>query len=174
MKKILSLVVGLAMLSSVAFAGEVEKKFELGINGGVALATNAGYDLGFGGQVTGLYRLSENLGLGAGIGYNTFSITGASGWSNADLSFLALLKYSIGTEKTKPYLLASAGLSSWILSFGGASASTSYPEIGGGAGIEFPLGENSNFFVQATASIILATGSSFTYIPVDLGVNFDM
>ncbi len=175
MKKILGLAVALMMVASVSFAAEeVEKKIELGINGGLALSTNTGYDLGFGGQATGLYRFSENLGVGLGIGYNTFGVTGFSGLTQADLSFLALLKYAIGTEKTKPYLLVDAGLSSFITSFSGASLSTSYPEIGGGVGIQFPMGDTSNFFVQADVNLILATGTTFTYVPVDLGVNFDM
>jgi len=178
MKKTLGLALALAMTASAAFAEAPEKKIELGINGGIALATTAGYDLGFGGQVTGLYRIDENLGVGLGIGYDTFSVTGASGWSSADLSFLALLKYAFGSEATKPYVLVDAGLSSYIVSLTilgvSASASTSYPEIGGGAGIQFPMGDSSNFFVQAAANVIIATGGTFTYIPVDVGVNFDL
>ena len=178
MKKILALVAGLMMLASVSFADAPAKNIELGINGGIAVPTNTGYDLGFGGQVTGLYRFDENLGLGLGIGYNTFTITGLSGWSNADLSFLATLKYAFGTDKTKPYILVDAGLSSWsaTVSIAGisASASTTYPEIGGGVGVQFPAGDSLNIFLQATANVVIATGATFTYIPVDAGVNFDI
>jgi hypothetical protein len=178
MKKTLGFVLALAMTASVALADAPDKKIELGINGGLALATNAGYDLGFGGQVTGLYRADENLGFGLGIGFNTFSVTGASGWSQADLNFLALLKYAFGTEKTKPYILVDAGLSSFITSVTvlgvSVSGSSSYPEIGGGGGVQFPMGDNSNFFVQATANVVIGSGSTFTYIPVDVGVNFDL
>jgi hypothetical protein len=174
MKKILGLVMGLMMVASISFAADSEKKFELGINGGVGLNLTAGYDLGFGGQVTGLYLISENLALGAGIGYNTFSVTGASGWSDADLSCLALLKYTIGTSSMKPYLLAGAGMGDYIVSFSGASASAFYPEISGGAGLQFPMGETSNFFVQGTVNILIATGGTWTYVPVDVGVNFNI
>ena len=177
MKRILALVFGLMMVASVSLA-DADKKIELGINGGIAVPTNTGYDLGFGGQVTGLYRADENLGVGLGIGYDTFTVTGLSGFSNADLSFLAMLKYAFGTDKTKPYILVDAGLSSFsatVSLFGvSASASTIYPEIGGGVGVQFPAGDSLNIFLQGTANLVLATGSTFTYIPVDLGVNFDI
>ena len=174
MKKILSLAVVLMLAASVSFAAELEKKFELGIGGGVGLNLTAGYDLGFGGQVSGLYRINENLGVGLGIGYETFSVTGVSGWSDADLSILALLKYSFGTEKIKPYLLAEAGMGNYIVSFSGASASSMYPEIGGGAGVQFGLSDNANLVLQGTVNVLIATGGTWTYVPVDLGVNFNI
>ncbi len=174
MKKALALVLGLMLVASASFAAGSEKKFELGVNGGIAVPTDSGYDLGFGGQVTGLYRIDENLGVGLGIGYDTFTLTGLSGWSTADLSILAMLKYAIGADKTKPYILVDAGLSSYSESFSGISASTSDPEIGGGVGVQFPAGDNLNIFVQGTANVVLGSGWTFTYIPVDLGVNFDM
>jgi hypothetical protein len=96
----------------------------------------------------------------------------------AELSFLATLKYLFGTDKTKPYLIVDAGLSSTIasitISSTSISASTMNPEIGGGFGVQFPAGDDVNLFLQATANVIFNTGGSFTYIPVDLGVNFDM
>src|SRR5690242_3001009 len=111
MKKILAFVLGLTFVTSAAMADGVDKKIELGINGGVAVATTTGYDLGFGGQVTGLYRISENLGIGLGIGFDAFNVTGSTsslGASLDDLSFLAMLKYGFGTDKTKPYILVDA------------------------------------------------------------------
>lgn len=174
MKKILVLALGLMMVASVSLAADAQKTIEVGINGGIALPTSSGYDLGFGGQVTGLYRVSENLGVGLGIGYDTFTLTGLSGYSTSDLSFLATLKYAIGTDKTKPYILVDAGLSSFSVSYSGLSASTSNPEIGGGVGVQFPAGDAMNIFLQGTANVVLGNGGTFTYIPVDLGVNFDM
>ncbi len=182
MKKILGLVAGLMMVASVSFAGTATtKNFELGINGGVGIATTSGYDLGFGGQVTGLYRADENLAFGLGVGFNTFSVTGstsAAGASTSDLSFLAQLKYAFGTDKTKPYILVDAGMGDYISSITigslSVSASAMYPEIGGGVGVQFPLGTDANLFLQGTANVVLGNGATFTYIPLDLGVNFDM
>lgn len=94
------------------------------------------------------------------------------------MSFLAMLKYAFGTDKTKPYILVDAGLADYIstitISSISLSGSSMYPEIGGGVGVQFPAGDNLNIFVQGTANIILGSGGTFTYIPVDLGVNFDM
>lgn len=182
MKKILGLVIGMMLTASVAMAATATtKNFELGINGGVGIATNTGYDLGFGGQVTGLYRADENLGLGLGVGFDTFSVTGSTstfGASLSDLSFLATLKYAFGTSSTKPYILVGAGISDTIASitFSSVSASASQinPEIQGGLGVQFPLGTDANLFLQGAANVIFNSGSTFTYIPVDLGVNFDM
>jgi hypothetical protein len=174
MKKILSLVAGLMLLSSVTFAADAEKKIELGIGGDLAVTSNAGYDLGFGGHATGLYRVNENFGVGLGVGYDTFGITGVSGVTSADLSFLALGKYAFGTEETKPYLIGGAGFSIFITSGPGGSLSSSYPELLGGGGVQFTLGSNANLYVQATANVILGSGSTFTYFPAEVGVNFDM
>jgi len=181
MKKVLALIAGLMLVGSAAFADAPAKKIELGLNGGIALATDAGYDLGFGGQVTGLYRVDENMGIGLGIGFNTFSFTGSTstdGGSDADLSILAQLKYAFGTDKTKPYILVDAGLADFIstvtISGTSFSGSSMYPEIGGGVGIQFPAGDDLNLFLQGTANIVISSGSTFTYIPVDFGVNFDI
>ena len=181
MKKILGLVAGLLMVASVSFAAAPAKSFELGFNGGIGIATNTGYDLGFGGQVTGLYRADENLGLGLGVGFDTFNVTGSTstvGASLADLSFLATLKYSFGSSSTKPYIIVGAGLSDTIATLTISSVSISgsqmNPEIQGGVGVEFPVGTDVNLFLQGTANVIFDSGDTFTYIPVDLGVNFDM
>lgn len=186
MKKTLVFVLGLMLVSSAVLAAgdtgmTMSKKIELGVNAGIGIPTNSGYDLGFGGQVIGLYRVDENLGIGLGIGYNTFSVTGSTsstGASSADLSFLAMLKYAFGTDKTKPYILVDAGLSDFMdsITISGISLSGSsiYPEIGGGVGVQFPAGQDANLFLQATVNAVLGSGSTFTYIPIYLGVNFDI
>jgi len=187
MRKILALVAGLMMMASVSFAAasaaatSPTKQIELGIDGGLALATNSGYDLGFGGQVSGLYRFDENLGVGLGVGFNAFNVTGSTstfGASLDDLSILAILKYAFGTDKTKPYILVGAGLGDSIanVTFDSISVSASQMnnEIEGGVGIQFPAGDSLNLFLQATANLLLTSGSTFTYIPVDFGVNFDI
>ena len=181
MKKMLAFALGLSLLASVSFAQDAAKKIELGINGGIAVATTSGYDMGFGGQVTGLYKVNPNLGIGLGIGYDSFPVTGSTsafGASNADLSFLAILKYAFGDSAVKPYILVDAGLSNFMATLTADSisitGSTTYPEFGGGLGIQFAAGGDTNIFVQATINEIVNDGSSFTYIPVDAGVNFDL
>ena len=183
MKKIFALaaMLVLASVSMAQAAGSVTKQIELGLSGGVAVPTDAGLDLGFGGQAYGLYKADEKLGFGLGVGFHTFTVTGSvSGASASDssLEIQALLKAAFSDSATKPYVLVGAGLSSFSTSisiFGvSVSGSSMYPMVSGGLGIQIPAGDTMNIFVQGQAEIVLASGSTFTYIPAELGINFDM
>jgi|GEM_PF-2790384 len=181
MKKVFALaaMLVLASVSMAQAAGAPTKQIELGLSGGVAVPTDAGVDLGFGGQVYGLYRADEKLGFGAGVGFHTFSITGVSGASDSDIEIQALLKAGLGDSATKPYILVGAGLdiistSITLPIIGTVSGSTSDPMVSGGLGIQFPAGDSLNIFIQGQADIIFGTGATSIYIPAELGLNFDI
>ena len=182
MKKILALAAMTILASvSMAQAADVTKKIELGLSGGVAVPTDAGLDLGFGGQVYGLFRADEKLGFGAGVGFHTFNVTGSSSAASAsssDIEIQALLKAALGDSSVKPYILVGAGLdinSASISVLGiSVSGSTSDPMVSGGFGVQFPAGDSLNIFVQGQADIIFATGTTSLYIPAEVGLNFDI
>lgn len=185
MKKALALAAMMVAASvSTANAAAMSKQIELGLGGGIGLATNAGYDLGFGGSAYGLYRCDETLGIGLGAGFHTFSITGLTGASTGSLEIQALLKATLPGQGANPYFVVGAGMSDIIAStpaitigpftIPASSASSFYPMVSGGLGVQFSAGADMNVFLQATADLVFGTGSTFTYIPVDLGLNFDI
>ena len=78
----------------------------------------------------------------------------------------------------KPYLIGQAGISdlssSYTIGSSSVSASSVYPEIAGGAGLDFSLGDASKIgiIVQSKVAIVLGNGGTFTYLPVVAGVSF--
>jgi tetratricopeptide (TPR) repeat protein len=129
-------------------------------------------------------------------------MTVTSSSSMASLEFLAGAKYRIGDSQTKPYVIGGAGVADLMSSSSGSSGAggitmsmdTSASEIDPlltiGGGVEFPMGNDMNLFAQARYAIAIipektvtqeimgytftfkVPGSTFSYIPVEVGLNF--
>ena len=78
--------------------------------------------------------------------------------------------FSGGANDMKPYLLGGVGLYTEMLSVSGYSASASNLMAQGGLGLQFPIGNKFDAFVEAKAGFIFATGVTAMDIPVNAGV----
>jgi opacity protein-like surface antigen len=88
------------------------------------------------------------------------------------------IKYRIGNEKIRPYLLGGVGVSDFSTSIHHtlteagenldieASNSSVCPAVAAGLGVEFPIGENTNFFFQTELNMIFTSAFSAT-VPVN-------
>ena len=195
-------------ITKVAIADNVDKswptcltRFELGLMGG--LAFNSGlvsanfsngdpkYDIGFGGNIRGIFPLNETFGLGATLGLHLMTeryffnglISEPGSFEQKRIFFLGTLKINLWDPRIfHPYLLGGIG-PSWISDFG-----YYYSDImlQAGVGLEIPSGENFGFFVEGKINCAFgldlrfpgsesaggSSGNYFLYVPVDAGIVF--
>ena len=181
-------------------AGPV-KQLEIDPFGALAYSTVSGYGIGFGGGVAGGLKLDPNFSIMLSLAYLTFGYNnpdpepGISD-SSASLEILGGVKYRFGDSPTKFYVLGSVGLSDFIDTVSGsedgisASASSSQmcPLFEFGGGVEFPMGTDINLFAQIQYAFLIYPGQSetedgvtvtspsqtFSYIPIEVGLNFNL
>ncbi len=167
---------------------------------GLSVPLTSGYDLGFGGEVTTALDLHSGLSLTGTVGYYTHDVSNSTQsytdyWGDvytetgslASLEVMIGLKYAIGDGPVKPYIFAQGGISDLMnnvtYSYSdtvttdyatGTSASEVDPEVAGGIGLNIGLGDTSRFslIVQSKVAAVFATGSTFTYLPIVVGVNY--
>jgi len=165
-------------------AGSSSGKLEMDLSGGLALGSGT---TGFGGALGVFAPLGGDFSVGGRVGFFTFS-SGASGYgvsagiSDSFLDVLVLGKYRFGGSGFRPYLLGGAGMSMVMESYTetilgtSTSISTSQmdPAIAIGGGAEFSAGPGMNIFVQGLYSLIMASGASTNYEPIEAGVNFSL
>ena len=172
-----------AAYSSTAATAGSPSKFELGLNAGVAVASNV---TGFGGGANGFMMLDKNFGLGAMVNFYTFgqSASGYGASASASTNFIEILagvKYKFDGNGFRPYIFGGVGIADIMetetVTYLGVSQSVSASEmdpmiqIGGGA--EFSMGPGMNFFVQGKYSDVLSTVSN-SYEPIEGGINFSL
>jgi hypothetical protein len=166
------------------------KRLELGLIGSLDIPNNGGEigGFGFGGRVTGGYRLDPAFSLLATLAYLNFNYsqmlyqTGSgivatnTGNSNTTIfEFLGGLKYRFGSTPIHPYFLAGVGISNLMTNSenteivnGVTTSSTSqatnnlYPVAEIGGGLEFPLADDMNIFFQAQYGVVLILSRTTT------------
>jgi hypothetical protein len=187
----------------------------VGFGGGVGGFMPMDRNLSVGGNASFYYfSYSMNTGLGMN-GSGSVTAGGGASASYNDISVLAAIKYRLDGDKMRPYLLGEAGAS--ILMFNmnagsgagsgsqgvsmglNSSSSTVNPVLAAGGGLEFPAGDNMNFFAQARLVVVIVLGGSntsisggstsgmsmsgnvsssgggtFTYIPIEAGLAFNL
>ncbi len=178
-----------AASTALASYASSANKFELAPFAGLGYSLETGYGIGFGGGLAGFFPVGGGLSFGGSAAYYTFSgpsssFAGATiSESYSNIEVLAALKYRLGTGSMKPYLIGAAGLSLFSLTETGsvsgvgsasASASTTNPMIQAGAGLEFEAGSGMNIFVEGKASVIIGSGGTSTYLPVNVGLSFNL
>jgi len=126
-----------------------------------------------------------------GSGY----VTGTSTETDSDtllaIEILASGKYYFDGQGLKPYIVGGVGLSMLSLSYTSTTA-TSYPGytssntstttsvsgsamnpmVQGGAGLLLSLGPGLNLFGEVKYSLVISSGGSGSYIPVNVGLSF--
>jgi hypothetical protein len=161
------------------------------------------FDSSFGvGLQTAYYSFSRSRDVSGIYTYGTFpnyyqgTYSGSVVANLASLEILAMVKYKFGGADFWPYLLAGGGLS--ILMAGTTnniqysngtpsyympadnSSSEVEPMAEGGAGFAFRVGPDVVLFLEAKYAMVIVSGSnggpgeSFSYIPLNVGANFDL
>jgi hypothetical protein len=158
---------------SVSATPTPSSNFELSAMAGTAIGMGTGNSLGFGGAASGYYLLDSDFGVGASIGYRNFSSSAGNsmavgGNSISIIEILGSVKYFFDGDQLWPYLVGGAGLA---LS---PSPFTTYPllELGGGA--QYSINNEMSLFGQVSFNVLFSDGGTFSYIPVMVGVAFDI
>jgi hypothetical protein len=193
MKKLLLVVVALAMVVAVAAPTNAQDKMTLGVGADLLLPMGTFgdmYSIGFGGSVRGQYNLSPMAGVGLSVGYFTWTGKDIAGFS-AKPSFSGLPvrvfgKYYFMPEgKMRFYGMAELGLFFWsskvslpsvtVLgqTFGGGEVSTTGSDFSFApvVGIELPAGKMT-WDVSVRYDAIATTGSTSGSLGARVGVNF--
>jgi hypothetical protein len=180
MKKILSLVAGLMLVTSLSFAAETkaaEDGMYLGVGAGLDIPVYnwwSGTPAGFAGQVFGGYSIDRNAAIQLDLNGAIYSYT--NGNSTFDLYILPEFKYTFDHPGFQPYLLAGAGLNLTYNSSGGISTSNGYFAGVAGGGLQFDLGGHAAFFVEGKLHIAFVSVGGVSQVaddlPITAGVKF--
>ncbi len=176
MRKLRILVV--AIISFVTFSASAQ----IGIGGTVGLTLpmgdfGNGLKTGFGFNAIGKYNLSDNMAIGASVGYSSFG-TGSDNLSFGVIPITGLFEYSFGDGAFKPYLGADLGLYMFRakITYLGNSSSTSETYFGFAptAGILYDLSDNLSFCANAKYNFVMSDNSNSTWIGINAGIIFNI
>ncbi len=188
---------GVTTLKSFEFDVEAGVAFDngsTGFGGGVAGYFNLDRSLSVGG-IVGAYNFGSSASSTAQV-QDPFTLQNSTETVSASASVLAFeilaaMKLKADGQGIRPYAVGGVGLSLLAAS---ATASTTYnptttyyqnssssgsassinpmAQVGGGA--ELSLGPDLNLFGEAKYSLIVGSGGTSSYIPIDIGVNFNL
>lgn len=142
------------------------------IGSGFGTAYNGGYgvdgDLGF--------ILNKNMALLLSIDAYVFNTNVSQNYSG-EVNFLPSLCYTFTGIGIKPYLIGGIGLNQNIYYYQinyltTAETSTTSFAFGLGAGVAIPINDHMDVYLQAKYEDALASGGSFSYFPMAVGVQF--
>jgi hypothetical protein len=201
MKRLLLIAMGLLFfgntcLTLAATNAQTGNKFEFGVDAGIAIPLSPSgltdsNGVGVGGGAFGRYILNPNTSLGLALSYNSYSGKSVSGYDYPTFSTLETLaqgKTRFGKGSIHPYILYGFGLctshtaeTSYTASgnmFGFTysykvttpSVSTTDFELQPGFGVEF--GSKTKFFAETKLSVVLTSGDTLMFLPVNVGVQF--
>jgi hypothetical protein len=120
--------------------------------------------------------------------------TATSSLNITSLEVVPAIKYKLAGKVVSPYLVAGFGLTlfsagattSYAYSNGppyssyGSGSNYSYsrsaifPILVGGCGVEVSLGEDVSLFAEARFDVVIGSGATSTYIPVEAGLSFKL
>lgn len=164
-----------------------------GIGGGVSGFYFIDSNLGFGGIVRYFNFGSSLISTGYYVtqSHTQGTYTSTDNENDGSLEIVAALKYKFDGKGLIPYLTGGLGLTDISLgdstkysyqngtplsaySTTPSSYSAFFPIIDGGGGLEFSAGENMNIFVEGRLDIVIGSGATATYIPIEGGLSFIM
>jgi outer membrane protein W len=168
----------------VLFVISANAQMKIGVGGGVGLPMGdfgTSFKMGFGGGANAKKMLSENVALGLGVGYYSFTAKDEAGGSDFTMSFIpitGIFNYYFATEGFKPYAGADLGffMTTAKVSLFGMSASTSETDFGFAPtlGFEAALGESMGLDVNAKYNYIMTAGTATSYIGINVGLVFKL
>jgi outer membrane protein W len=167
-----------AICALVLFSFTANAQMKIGVGGGIGLPMGDFGDvfkMGFGGGVSGKYMLNDNLALGVGIGYMTFSAKdefGGSDYKYSVIPITASVAYYFATEGFKPYVGADFGMYMGKVKTPVGDASGSDLGFAPTVGFEYDLSESMALDVNAKYNYIMSEGSATTILGVNVGLVF--
>ena len=180
MKRIATAALTLGLALTIGVREARAQSITFGAGGGITIPTGdfkTAAKLGWHGLGLLGYGMPGGLGIRADFmyGQNTFkgSVSGKAKLAGG----LGSVTYSFPSPGgIKPYLIGGVGLFNvkGSASAGGISASASETKVafGGGAGLKFKAGMDSNFFVEGRYISVRTSGGSTGFIPITAGITF--
>lgn len=139
-------ILAIALFCIVTFSAKAQ--MNIGATVGITLPMGDfgnGLETGFGFNAIGKYNLSDNMAIGASVGYSSFG-TGSDNLSFGVIPVTGLLEFSFGSGALKPYIGADLGMYIFMTKFtfmGSSSSSTdAYFGLAPTGGIMFDITSN--------------------------------
>jgi len=150
--------------------------FQIGAAAGVAIPTgdlsntaNTGYNVTF---AIGFRPTYVPLGVRLEAAYNQFGIKAFSGNVNIP-AFTGNLVYSFPSTSFSPYAIGGAGLYRTNVDVnGGGSTGENDFGFNVGGGVKIPLSTSFETFVEARYNRVSTNGTSFSFVPITVGILF--
>jgi hypothetical protein len=195
MKKTIVLVFALMLLCANVFAAgatstsSTNGSWNIQIVGDLVIPTGdaaSAYDMGLGGEAMVGYALDSNMTLGVLSGYQYLMYKGApAGYSAAYIPIEAAMRYNFGSGQVRPYGILGVGIALGMFStpaidlgflgtWPATTTTTTDLLIDPGLGVAFNLSEKMDLVLQGKVSIIMSSGSTGLYIPLQVGLNFGL
>ncbi|MDG1476309.1 MAG: outer membrane beta-barrel protein [Vicingaceae bacterium] len=164
MKNIIKIIGVALLMTAFTQSSKAQVKFNAGAELGFAM--NSGMGLAYG-LALGLENpMGDNLGITFQTGYDIISVDGPA--SAALIPFQAGLKYYLTDNTEGIYLHGQAGMSMFLVSFGGSSNSETKLSFAPGAG--YILNENIDLGLRY--QMVLSSGSSLKMIALRAAYSF--
>jgi len=174
MRKISKLLVVAAL--SLLVGGVANAQVSVGIAPGIQIPLGDFGDavnLGFGGSVSGEYLVTENIGVGLGLGYYSFG-SDMDGFSASIMPIALNGKYYFTTEGFKPYGGLDLGyyiLGAKVEAFGmSVSTSEGYIGLAPVLGFQYGFSDALALDVNAKYNLIFSEGSSTSTLGLNVGI----
>jgi hypothetical protein len=136
---------------------------------------------GIGGEALIGYALDPNLTLGVLSGYQNWDIKNApSGLSSATIPIEGVVKYTIGTDKIRPFGILGVGVAIDTWSYNSVSTSNTDFLVDPGIGVAINLSEKLDLVILAKVTLDFANATADqaattnVEIPIQLGLNFGL
>jgi hypothetical protein len=117
------------------------------------------------------FAVNDNLSFLIAVNGMVFN-TSVPGVLSGEVNLAPTVKYALGETRTKPFWALGLGLNENILQDGGLSVSQSNFMVEAGGGIQVPVEDQIDFYVQAKFTEVFAP-FSFSYVPITAGFNFN-
>lgn len=135
-----------------------------------------GLNTGFGFNAIGKYSLSENMAVGASVGYSSFG-TGSDNLSFGVIPLTGLFEYSFGSGAFKPYIGADLGLyifrSKFTFMGSSSSSSDSYIGFAPTGGIMYEISNNLSLIANLKYNLVFSDNTS-TWLGINAGISFKL
>lgn len=166
-----------------AASGISEEHFELSPSIGIVAASGSGLGFGFGSG--GFYMFDTEFGVGGLLHLYLFN----TAFSNASsLEIVPAIIFKAGGKAVRPFLVAGGGFTlisasyktnSYSYDTNSSSGNNSdgpviYPILEAGGGLEFPIQPDMSLFVEGRVDCVIGSYSSDTYVPLEMGLNFNL
>jgi opacity protein-like surface antigen len=166
----------------VSFTANAQLKIGAGLNFGLPTGDFGDIaKLGIGGGISGKYMLNDNMSLGLGISYLSFTEKEDSKGKYNILPIAANFSYYFATEGFKPYAGLDLGMASFVYKYDGTKFGDSETKLCFAPVVGFEYGFSDNLALDVNAKYMIVnmkdddTGAkNLTYIGINAGLVFSL